>query len=120
MDDLKTTPETWPDEVQTYLKAQLKLHKLIFLEEATRIFSRFFSFVTLLVFICMVLFFLAIGSALVVGEWLENVASGYFVMAGALLLMGLLVYYAGKKWIQRATLVNLQELIFGYHEHEEE
>lgn len=111
-DNLTHDAEKLSQNIKEYVSAQVKLQKLTFVEETTRIVSRFLSTSVLLLFIVLVLFFASVGLAVVIGEWLNNPALGFFVLALFLLVFGFLFYLLSRKWIEQSVLSNIYDMVF--------
>lgn len=111
-DNLTEDAEKLSQNLKEYVAARIELQKLTFVEESTRVFSRFFSTTIIWLLAVLVLFFASIGLAILIGQWLENPALGFFILAAGLLVLGLIFYLLSRKWIERSVLSNVYNMVF--------
>ena len=111
-DNLIESTEKLSQSIKEYVSARIELQKLTFVEETSRVFTRFLSNSMILLLSILVLFFASIGLAILIGEWLENPALGFFILALGLLVFGLLFFLIGRKWIEQSVLSNIYNMVF--------
>ena len=111
-DNLTEDAEKLSQSLKDYISARIELQKLTIVEEVTRVITRFFSASLGFVLSVLVLFFAFIGLAILIGQWLENLALGFFVLALGLLVLGLLFYLLSRKWIEQSVLFNIYNMVF--------
>jgi hypothetical protein len=100
------------DDLKRYIAARVRMHKLVVLEEGTRLISDFYSSLSLGVIFVLVVLFVSIGGAIYLGDRLDNEAVGFIVFAGVILVLGVLVYYIVRKRTEKYVLTHLQEILF--------
>ncbi|GET21718.1 phage holin family protein [Prolixibacter denitrificans] len=111
-DSLTEDTEKLSQNLKEYVSARIELQKLTLVEESTRVLSRFFSTTIVWLLGVLVLFFASIGLAILIGQWLQNLALGFLILAAGLLVFGLLFYLLSKKWIERSVLSNIYNMVF--------
>jgi Zn-dependent protease with chaperone function len=111
-DNLTEDAEKLSQNLKEYVSARIELQKLTFVEESTRVFSRFFSTTIIWLLAILVLFFASIGLAILIGQWLENPALGFFILAAGLVVFGLIFYLLSRKWIEQSVLSNIYNMVF--------
>jgi Zn-dependent protease with chaperone function len=111
-DNLTEDAEKLSQNLKEYVSARIELQKLTFVEESTRVFSRFFSTTIIWLLAVLVLFFASIGLAILIGQWLENPALGFFILAAGLVVFGLIFYLLSRRWIERSVLSNIYNMVF--------
>ena len=89
------------ERVEAYIKTTLELSKLKALETAsftlTTVISRLIVFFVLALFIV----FLSIGVALFLGDLLDKMYYGFFIVAAFYLVAGTIFYFSLDKWIEK-------------------
>jgi hypothetical protein len=111
-DSLTEDTEKLSQSLKEYVSARMELQKLTLVEESTRVLSRFFSTTILWLLAVLVLFFASIGLAILIGQWLENPALGFFILAAGLLVFGLIFFLISRKWIEQSVLSNIYNMVF--------
>jgi uncharacterized membrane protein YqjE len=111
-DNLTEDAEKLSQNLKEYVSARIELQKLTLVEESTRVFSRFFSTTIIWLLAVLVLFFASIGLAILIGQWLENPALGFFILAAGLVVFGLIFYLLSRRWIERSVLSNIYNMVF--------
>jgi sterol desaturase/sphingolipid hydroxylase (fatty acid hydroxylase superfamily) len=81
------------DAGEAYLKKTQEYYKLKLFQQLTVSISLVAKGLIIggLLFIAM--FFLAFAMAMAIGEWLDNIALGYIIVAGLFLLVTTIIYY---------------------------
>jgi len=100
MEDLKTiksTAESLTDHVSDYIETYVKLAVVNATQKATGIAAISLTGILVTIFLPFVLFFSGIGLGIWVGEALDNVKAGFFIVSGFYLLCGLVIYAFRKK-----------------------
>ncbi len=94
MEDLKTKTETLADHVSDYIETYVKLAVVNATQKATSVASVSLMAVLITFFFMFVLIFAGIGASLWLGEMLENMKAGYFIVGGFYLVVaGLLLLF---------------------------
>ncbi|WP_025864591.1 phage holin family protein [Prolixibacter bellariivorans] len=119
-DNLTEDAEKLSQNLKEYVSARIELQKLTFVEESTRVFSRFFSTTIIWLLAILVLFFASIGLAILIGQWLENPALGFFILAAGLVVFGLIFYLLSRKWIEQSVLSNIYNMVFSQKKMQED
>jgi Zn-dependent protease with chaperone function len=111
-DSLTEDTEKLSQNLKEYVSARIELQKLTFVEESTRVLSRFFSTTIVWLLAILVLFFASLGLAILIGQWLNNPALGFFILAAGLLVFGLIFYLLSRRWIEHSVLSNIYNMVF--------
>jgi len=99
MDDKKTVAGNLIDNARDIVETSYKLLVLKVVDKATKILSSALAAVTFFVIGFFVVLFLGIGTAIWIGEALENMKAGYFITGGIFILIILIIYLLRKKII---------------------
>ena len=97
-------------DVQEYIKLQYKLLQVKGIEQTSRLIGLIITIVMITAIVVIGLIFLAIALAAWLEQWLPMWAS-YLVIAGAMLLIALVVYWGGRWWFVRPIEKHLSELV---------
>ena len=97
-------------DTQEYIKLQYKLLQVKGIEQTSRLIGLIITIVMITTIVVIGLIFLAIALAAWLEQWLPMWAS-YLVIAGAMLLIALVVYWGGRWWFVRPIEKHLSELV---------
>lgn len=97
-------------DTQEYIKAQYKLLQIKGIEQTSRLIGVIITIVMITAIIVIGLIFLAIALAAWLEQWLPMWAS-YLVIAGAMLLIALAIYWGKKWWFVRPVEKHLSKVI---------
>ena len=99
MDELKSKAETLTDHVSDYLETYYKLTVVNATQKATGVASISLIAVLMAFFFMFVFLFLGIGAGMWIGEALDNMKAGYFIVGGFYLVCAVIVILVRKKFI---------------------
>ena len=97
-------------DTQEYIKLQYKLLQVKGIEQTSQLIGLIVTIVMITAIVVIGLIFLAIALAAWLEQWLPMWAS-YLVIAGAMLLIALVVYWGGRWWFVRPIEKHLSELV---------
>lgn len=97
-------------DTQDYIKTQYKVLQVKSIEQTSRLIGMIIMMVMLAAIVVIGLIFLAIATAAWLEHWLPMWAS-YLVIAGAMLLIALVVYLGRKLWFVRPIEKHLSEVV---------
>ena len=97
-------------DTQEYIKTQYKLLQVKSIEQTSRLIGLIITIVMIAAIVVIGLIFLAIALAAWLEQWLPMWAS-YLVIAGAMLLIALVVYWGRRYWFVRPVEKHLSEVI---------
>ena len=97
-------------DTQEYVKAQYKLLQVKGIEQTSQFIGMIITIVMITAIIVIGLIFLAIALAAWLEQWLPMWAS-YLVIAGAMLLIALAIYWGKKWWFVRPVEKHLSKVI---------
>ena len=97
-------------DTQEYIKLQYKLLQVKGIEQTSQLIGLIITIVMITAIVVIGLIFLAIALAAWLEQWLPMWAS-YLVIAGAMLLIALVVYWGGRWWFVRPIEKHLSELV---------
>ena len=97
-------------DTQEYIKAQYKLLQIKGIEQTSQFIGMIITIVMITVIVVIGLIFLAIALAAWLEQWLPMWAS-YLVIAGAMLLIALAIYWGKKWWFVRPVEKHLSKVI---------
>ncbi len=99
MEDLKTKAELLTDHVSDYIETFVKLTVVNATQKATSVASVSLMAVLIAFFFMFVLMFAGVGISMWLGESLENMKAGYFIVGGFYLLCGIVLVLVRKKLV---------------------
>ena len=97
-------------DTQEYIKTKYKLLQVKSIEQTSRLIGLIITIVMITAIVVIGLIFLAIALAAWLEQWLPMWAS-YLVIAGAMLLIALVVYWGRRYWFVRPVEKHLSEVI---------
>ncbi|MGL2964254.1 hypothetical protein ACSVH2_10590 [Flavobacterium sp. RSB2_4_14] len=100
METKATTLENLFEKVEQFGKTSLELYKHKAIYEIAVLTSTLSVRLILVLVIALVSFFLSIGAALWLGDILEKNYYGYFIVALAYVVLGLILFIFRKPWIK--------------------
>ncbi len=95
------------ERAEEYLKTRKDLLKLKFVSKASEVISSVIAKAITYIFLLFFFTILNIGLALLIGEWLGKIYTGFFIVASFYLVLGLIVMSSGNKWIKKPIANNL-------------
>lgn len=106
------------DDAKAYFESSIEYYKLdIFKKSMSGAVSLVNLLVTGSIFIIFILF-ISVGLAIIIGESLNSVSYGYFIMGGVYLLVFLLYRSFGKPFVTKIVLTKYSKIFF--HEDEDD
>ncbi len=118
MEDLKTiksTAESLTDHVSDYVETYVKLAVVNATQKATGVAAISLTGIVLLAFLVFMLFFSGIGLGIWVGEAMNNMKGGFFVVSAFYLFCGLVIYALRKKVVFPLVRNNLIRKVYEDH-----
>ncbi|MFT3700961.1 MAG: phage holin family protein [Agriterribacter sp.] len=94
------------EDTSKYIEAKTELWKLKAADKTTEVASAVVAQIVFLCIVLMVLIFLSIAFAILIGRWLGELYYGFFIIAGFYALLGLIIY-ASRDKIIKTPLYNL-------------
>lgn len=94
------------DHLKDYLNVRLKILTLTISEVSAKVLASLVANGAMIFFLFLFLFFGSIAAGFGLGEWLGSIALGFAIVAGFYLLLGLIIWFAKAKWIEK-PLVNM-------------
>jgi hypothetical protein len=85
---------------EDYIKTSIELAKLKALETSTVVATALIWRLSVLIVLGLFLSILSIGIALWFGDWLGKVYYGFFIVAGAYLIIGVVLHFFLHNWIK--------------------
>ena len=97
-------------DTQEYIKTQYKVLQVRSIEQTSRLIGMIIMMIMLAAIVVIGLIFLAIATAAWLEQWLPMWVS-YLVIAGAMLLIALIVYWGRKWWFVHPIEKHLSEVV---------
>lgn len=92
------------EEIQSYVKTRFDLLQLQLLKQVTDFSSRLLKLIIGAVTFTFFILFTSFGAAFLIGEYLDNISYGFFIVGGFYLFVFLLIILFGK-YLLRTQLV---------------
>lgn len=106
MENIATNIDKLYQKAEQYSKTTLELLKLKTIDKTTDIISSLAVSLILILFVAIFTMFISIGIAVWLGDVFNNMASGFFVVSGFYLIVGVIVYL-NKHYFIKTPLENL-------------
>jgi hypothetical protein len=98
-EEVKATAESLTEHVSDYVETYAKLAVVKVTEKATDVASMSLTAILLVFLSMLVLFFCGVGASIWLGESIDNMKVGFFIVGAAFLVSVLLVFLLRKKII---------------------
>lgn len=92
------------EELKKYGGLRLEMLRLDATEKMVKIITTFILVLALALLLCAILTYLSFAAAYAVGNLLDSVVYGFLCVAGAYLLLFIIVYLRRKAWIERPVV----------------
>lgn len=100
MDNKATTIEMLFEKAEDYTRTTVELAKLNAIDKSADVLSSLFSRITILIVVAMFALMFNIGLSLWIGELLGKTYYGYFAVAGAYLILAILMNNFKDQWLK--------------------
>jgi len=100
MEDISNMVENLFERTESYVKTSLELFKLKIVDKISDVVSTTISSLIIIPIIILFLIFLSIGIALWLGEMLNKMYYGFFIVAAFYAVAGIVSYFFMKKSIK--------------------
>lgn len=119
MDEFKKI-ESLIDKLKDYANTRVAQVKLAVAEKMSKIAALAIGLLiaTLVFFLFLVL--LSVAGAIVLGQWLRNYWMGFLIIAGIILIIGIMLWSFREKWLQRPIMNMLIKTLFNNKDEDEE
>ncbi|HEY8895592.1 MAG TPA: phage holin family protein [Niastella sp.] len=117
MKDTFEKVEGLTDHLKEYINTRIELAKLHIAEKASLVISNIIAVCIVVLFLLLVLVFGSIAGAWALSEWIGKPYSGFLIVAGVYLLLGIIV------WVTRGQLIRfpvMNALIKQLHKNEDQ
>jgi hypothetical protein len=101
MNNNESSIELLLHQAEGYSKTSLELLRLKTIEKVAGIVSSMIYLFIIYIFVAISSFILSIGIAIWIGELMDNVAFGYFIVGAFYLFLSLLFFIFKNSWIKR-------------------
>lgn len=121
MQEEKEAQSTFFEEIKEYISVRSKIFSLQIAETAANLISNLISNAAALLFFIIFFVFASIGLAFLVGQWVDNTAGGFFIVAGFYLLIGIVIWAIKGTYIERPlTNIFIRNFFKGTEDDEED
>lgn len=90
--------------IREYIETRIDIVKLDAADTTASAASSMVSWIAVLLVSLLVIMLLTIGGAIAIGMLIDNMAGGFFVMAGAYSIIILILYLFRESWIRKPVL----------------
>ncbi|MBE0662427.1 MAG: hypothetical protein IH597_08160 [Bacteroidales bacterium] len=112
MEDDANRFETLLERAIDYSKTSIKLAKLQAVKEITDVVSTWIPHTIVLVLVSTCILFISLGLALLIGEALENIYYGFFIVSGFYGIIALALHFVFHKGLKKYFLQCLVKNLF--------
>ncbi len=96
-----TSIEALLEKTEVLSETTLELSKLKLLQTTTVLVTSLVSRMGVVMMLVLFIVMFTIGAALLIGERMEQPSTGFFIVAGVYLLLGLIFHFFLYKWIKK-------------------
>jgi len=96
--------ENLSEDAKQYIKSEIAFYKLDIYKKFIKANSLLIRLLLLGALVLLLFSFLAIGSAMLIGELIGNYYIGFFIISGVFLLLFIVAYLFSKPVIERKTI----------------
>jgi hypothetical protein len=97
---------------KAYIQTEIELLKLRIAEKISKILANFLAAIVVIVIISIFILFVSLALALLIGEWLGKMSTGFFIVAAIYLLAGIIIWYGREKLIRIPILNKILSQLF--------
>jgi hypothetical protein len=98
--------------IREYIETRIDMVKLDAADTVATAASSMASWMAITIAALITLIMVTIGGAIGIGYLLDNLAAGFFILAGAYLLFALLIYFFRDNWIRKPLINSIVKNIF--------
>jgi len=100
------------DHLESYIKNSAEYYKLDIYKKTTKTFISILRVLLLGAIALLLLFFLSLAAAYLIGEAYGNISYGFLYVAGFYVLVFILAWIFSRKRLERAVLKNTSNIFF--------
>ncbi|HMT27852.1 MAG TPA: phage holin family protein [Bacteroidia bacterium] len=104
METTKSRINELSGNIREYIETRIDILKLDAADTTASAASTMVSWVAVLIVALLVLLLITLGGAIAIGTLIQNMAGGFFIMAGAYCLIILIIYFNRENWIRKPVL----------------
>ncbi|MAZ26764.1 MAG: hypothetical protein CL868_06760 [Cytophagaceae bacterium] len=104
------------DDVKSYLDSTVEYYKLFIFKKGVKSIIKVTNMVIMGVIFLIILAFLSIGLAIVIGDAMDSDSVGFFIVAGIYLIVLIIFMVAGRPFIQQKILKGTSRSFFKMNE----
>lgn len=112
LSELRNAAQNLPHEVEVAFDSHLEYYKLFGFRVLAKTATDLVNIFVIGFFALSILFFVSIGGAFMLGEWLGNLGLGFLIIAGFLIILAVVFYLLRKRIIQRPVLRRMSDIYF--------
>ena len=98
--------------LKAYVQIEIELFKLTIAEKLSKIIANFLAAMVVIGVLLLFILFVSIALAFLIGEWLEKMSAGFFIVSILYLLIGVISWYAREKLIRIPILNTILSQLF--------
>ena len=98
--------------LKAYVQIEIELFKLTIAEKLSKIIANFLAAMVVMGVLLLFILFVSIALAFLIGEWLEKMSAGFFIVSILYLLIGVISWYAREKLIRIPILNAILSQLF--------
>ena len=112
LNHIKNIAKDLPNELQETVKSHLEYYKLYTFRILAKMATGLVGLFVMGLLTLAITFFVSVGIAFALGQWLGNFATGFFIVAGLLLILCIVLYKQRAKIIYKPLLKKLSDIYF--------
>lgn len=98
--------------LKAYVQIEIELFKLTIAEKLSKIIANFLAAMVVMGVLLLFILFVSLALAFLIGEWLEKMSAGFFIVSILYLLIGVISWYAREKLIRIPILNAILSQLF--------
>jgi cytochrome c biogenesis protein CcdA len=119
MEELKKI-ESLIEKLRDYVNTRIAQVKLSVAEKVSKVAALVVAVLMAALVFFLFLVLLSVAGAIAVGQWLQNYWLGFLIIAGIILITGILLWSFKEKWIQKPIMNLLIKTMFSNKDDDDE
>nr|WP_317632048.1 phage holin family protein [uncultured Flavobacterium sp.] len=112
INNIKDNIEDIKVHTKQYIDTNIEYYTLLGFKITTKASSFLIKIVLLSLFLLLSLMFLSFAIAFAIGNWVDSYSLGFLIVGGIYLLISLILFYKGGRFIDKPMLKTFSEIFF--------
>jgi len=112
--------ESLIDRLREYVNTRIAQVKLSFAEKISNVAALIIAVLMSALVFFLFLVLASVAASIAIGQWLDNYWLGFLIVAGLILIIGILLWSFRERWLQRPIMKILIKTLFNKSEDDED